>query len=329
MRRLSRAGFKKEFVRQAILPDWWDEGCADNPDLVQDIEIRVARFLGSSVAAVRDPGVALALPTYPSAQLRRVRELNRDRLAPAIHTAIRIASAVVRNLRDSVGGPAILPADGLKWREVIERGGTTPTLPDIVADLWKRGIPVVPLDVLPSPSFQGIACIIEDRPVILLGQKHDEPGRAAFLVAHEAGHVAVGDCAADQPVVDGEEEIADEADIERRADLYATQVLVGGAQVPHLEGVTDFKDLARQASELEASVGADSSAVIFAWARHTGDYPTATMAAKALYRSTGARRQLRQLFDRHVDVAAAAETDRALLRCVDGQWTVDEVAGGH
>ena len=42
------------------------------------------------------------------------------------------------------------------------------------------------------------------------------------------------------------------------------------------------------------------------------------MAAKALYLEVGARRLLRQHFDRHVGLDTASESDRALLRCVYG-----------
>ena len=323
MRRLSRAGFKKELVRPAILPEWWEDSCAEDSSLLQDVEIRVARFLGLPLAAVRDAGTALAPPAYPGAQLRRVRDVDRDRLGPAIHTAMRIGGAVVRSLRDTTSDVVVPPADGIAWRDLIERTGSAVTLGEMVADLWKRGIPVVPLEEIPAPSFQGIACVVEGRPVILLGHKHDEPGRAAFLVAHEAGHVAAGDCAPDQPVVDEEEEIADDTEIERGADQYATRLLIGGDAVPSIAGAS-FKELARVASELERETGADASAVIFAWARRTGDYAKATMAVKALYRGTGARKQLRQLFDSHVDLLAATESDRALLRCVFGDPERDE-----
>jgi hypothetical protein len=325
MRRLSRAGFKKDFVCSAILPDWWDDSCADDPRLLQDIEVRVARFLGLPLAAVADPGAALAAPVYPLAKLRRVRDVDRDRLGPAIHSATTIAAAVVRCLRDPRPQVAVPPDDGLAWRNEITRAGTAPTLTEIVSDLWMRGVPVVPLEVLPAPSFQGIACVVEDRPVILLAHNHDELGRVAFLAAHEAGHVAAGDCAPGQPVVDEEEEIADDADIETRADQFATRVVVGGDSVPCIDGGS-FKELARTAVDLERTRGADASSVIFAWARHTGDYAKATMAVKALYRSAGARRQLRHLFDRHVDLDAATESDRALLRCVYGDPERDETA---
>ena len=144
----------------------------------------------------------------------------------------------------------------------------------------------------------------------MTGYKHDEPGRVAVLIAHEAGHIAAGDCAPGQPVVDEEDEISDDADIVRRADAYATHILVGSAAVPDVEmsAPRDFKDLARQAIGVEREDGTDASAVIFAWARKTGDYGTATMAVKALlFVSVGARRQLRDAFARHVNVADASE----------------------
>ena len=310
------------------MPDWWDNACLQEPRLLEDIEVRVARFLGLSLEKVRDPSATLAAPAYPGAQLRRVKDIDRDRLGPAIHAAMRIASAVVRSLRDPVTTTAALPVDGLAWRNLIQRPRLSVSLHDIAGDLWMRGIPVIPLDVLPTPSFQGIAGTVGGRPVILLGHKHDEPGRVAFVVSHEAGHIAAADCAPDQPVVDEEEDILDDTSIERRADQYANHVLIGNDTIPDINGA-NFKDLARQASELERRTGADASTLIFAWARRVAtpsSYQTATLAAKALYRGSGARRLLRQLFDQHVDLTAATETDRALLRCVFGEPERHEAA---
>ena len=70
MRRLSQAGFKNEFLRPAILPDWWDEAYAKDSDLLPEIEIWVARFLGLPLSTIRDSGTALAAPSYSGAQLR-------------------------------------------------------------------------------------------------------------------------------------------------------------------------------------------------------------------------------------------------------------------
>ncbi len=326
MRRLAEAGFKKEFVRSALLPDWWDDSCTEDPRLLPDIEIHVARFLGLPLAAIRDPRLPLASTVLPGTQLRRVRDLDRDRLAPAIHSAMQIAGAVVRNLRGQAPPPEVPPADGVAWLDAIPRDTVSLTLDQILGDLWRRGIPVVPLDVLPTPSFQGAACISDGRPTIVLGHKYDEPGRVAFLVAHEAGHIAAGDCTPDQPIFDEQDEVLDDDELERRADRYATRVLVGADSAPPLCG-DNFKELARSAARIESESGADASTIIFAWASRTGDYAKASMAVKALYRGTGARRLLRQHFDRNIDLDAANESDRALLRCVYGGSECDAAAG--
>lgn len=326
MRRLSQAGFKDEFVRPAILPDWWEEACEQDTELLRDIDIRVARFLSLPLAAVRDSGTPLVPPSYSGAQLRRVRDVDRDRLGPAIHSAIQIAAAVVRSLRDTVPAPAMMHPDGISWRDQIRRDHTAVTLDDILTDLWQRGIPVVPLDVLPTPNFQGISCIAEGRPVILLGHKYDEPGRVAFFVAHETGHIAAGDCKPNQPVVE-DDDIWDAADMEQMADRHANDVLVGPDSAPLLDDDGDFKRLASRAFELERTSDTDASMIIFAWASRTRDYARASLAVKALYRASGARRRLRQHFERHVDIDAATDTDRGLLRCVYGERERDAAGG--
>jgi hypothetical protein len=330
MARLTKAGFKKDFVRRAILPEWWTDEAGDDPSLLGDVEFRVARFLGASISSIQAPKEPLPVPAYPSAQLRRVRAVERDRLAPSIHVAVRIAAAVARNLRERADGIRTrpLPSTGLEWRALLSPDGKSPSLAQIASDLWARGIPVVPLDTLPGPTFQGLACIANGHPVILVGHKHDEPGRVAFLLAHEAGHVAAGDCSEGVPVVDGDDDIADESPIELLAERYAMDVMVGGSDAPRIvaDDSVGFKELATRAIEIERETGADASTVVFGWARATLNYATATMAVKAMYRATGARRELRKLFERHVDLNGATESDLDLLRCVHGVAPLDEAA---
>lgn len=327
MRRLSRAGFTREFVRTAILPEWWDENCAQDPGVLRDFEIRVARFLSLPLSIVTQSDIPLASPSYPGAQLRRVRDVDRARIGPAIHSAMQIAAAVTRSLRETVPPPTMPSADGLSWRGQI-RSTQVVRLEDTLKALWAtHGIPVVPIEVLPAPSFQSVACIVNGRPVVLVGHKRDEPGLLAFVIAHEVGHIAAGDCAPDGPVVDEEPEegadIPEEGDIERKADQYATRVLVGADKAPHVDAV-EFKQLASRAVQVEHETGADADAIISAWAAGTRDYQMAAMARKALYRSSGARRQIRLNFDLHVNLEAANESDRNLLRCVQGDPERDE-----
>ena len=203
----------------------------------------------------------------------------------------------MRNVKESVPAPAPPPSDGLAWRQEIQGFGGSVDLDAILKDLWTRGIPVVPTHLLPAPSFQGLAAVVEGRPVVVLGHRHDEPGRAAFRISHEAGHIAKGDCTPDAPVVDKDEEILSDDAMEKLADEYAIRVLVGKDTIPELGAGTvhNFRDLANRATTVEKETGVDAGAVIFSWARTTGDYATATMATKALYLSTGATRSPKEI----------------------------------
>lgn len=316
MARLSRAGFKREFVASAVLPDWWDVETARDDSVLPELELRIARFLEAPITQVRDPHVPLSAPPRPRAQLRRRRGIDRGQIEPAIHAAIAIASAVVRNLREPM--PVRMPpADPFVWRSELRPSGGAVTLDDVSRDLWARGIPVVPIDLLPTPKFQGAACFVESRPVVLVGHRNDEPARVAFLLAHEAGHLAAGDCTPDSPVID-EDETLDSSEMELRADRYAEAVLIGGSAVPDLDG-DDFRQLARKAAEHERTTGIEAGAALFAWASRTGNYAAAVQAIRALYRGTGARRTLRGHVEQRVDRDAASETDRALLCCIDSE----------
>jgi hypothetical protein len=153
------------------------------------------------------------------------------------------------------------------------------------------------------------------RPVIVLGHDLDEPARLAFIIAHEVAHLVFGDCAPDQPVVDELEEVSDDHEIEARADAFASSVMTGGVAIPEVHA-SGFKQLAMKAATIERERQIDASAVVWAWARRTGDYAMATMAAQALYRTRGGKRVLRRLFDEHVDIDNAPDSDRTLLRCV-------------
>ena len=269
------------------------------------------------LSTIRNADMVLDAPTYDGAQLRKLRNIDRARLSPAIHAAVRVADAVVRNLRCG-GRVDIPPPAAQEWRNILMSKKDGPVqLQTILCDLWGRGIPVVPLDTLPSPGFQALACIIEGHPVVMLGHRYDEPGRVAFLATHEVGHIVGGDCTPDAPVMHDSEAVSDESETELAADSFATQVLMGKT-LPGIvyESDLDPKVLAQRAMDSEIQTGAEASAIIYAWASRTLNYPQASLAVQALYRSKGARRELVRQFFEHVDVDAAPESDVTLLRCV-------------
>ena len=324
LRRLSKGGFKRGFVHSAILPDWWDDTLESDARLLPDIELRIARFLGLPLAEVRNPARPLMAPAAQNTVLRKTQNMSVEALHPAIHAARRVAEAVVRNKGNKQRGT--IPAAPEDWRRELVIETSPVTLEVMLRDLWGRGIPVIPMEHLPAPAFQGMACVIDDYPVIVIGHMHDAPSRIAFFVAHEAGHIAAGDCSGGQTIVDESETGPDSSDMEKRADRYASHVVLGGVDPRKLSG-TDYRDLARNAYTLQQQTGADAGALIFHWARRNGDnFTDANLAVKALYQAKGARRAMAKFLADNINTEEASETDRALLGLVTGDAATDATA---
>lgn len=321
MKRLRAAGMPTEFSRAVLLPTWWTEECDTDASLLPEVEIRVARYLEVPMAVVEDPEAPLQSPGYPSARLRHSPKMLADRLSPVIHAAQAVAGAVVRNLRDPAPYRP-LPDTALDWRkQLIEKVGT-PSLGVVVDDLWSRGIPVLHLANAPAPRFQGMACIAEGRPVILLGYSNlDTPARQLFYVAHEAMHVAHGDCQVGMPVFDGDDADAKNPQ-ELRADADAT-LLLAGRREPFQIGGRYPRDIANSAHWVGQANHVDRGHLICAWGERTKNHGVAVSALKHAQLDKGATRTLSRNIPEHVDLAGASETDAALIRCVHG----GEVAG--
>ena len=103
--------------------------------------------------------------------------------------------------------------------------------------------------------------------MVVLGHRHDEPGRVAFRIAHEAGHIAKGDCTPDAPVVDEDEEILQDDEMEELADEYAVRALMGEATIPEPgpRALGNFRDLANRAAKVAEETGVDAGSIIFSW----------------------------------------------------------------
>ncbi len=278
------------------------------------------------IAALRNPEERLLPVLGARAQLRKAKNVERDRLAPAIHAGIRIAEAVLRVLKEPNRRVDMPPPDPAAWWHDLKAKYRKVDLRAITTDLWDRGVPVVPLDELPAPKFQGMACLVSGRPVVVIGHDIDAPPRLGFLVAHETGHLANGDCGADNPVIDESDEVSDQDAIEVRADNFAWNTLYAGADAPAFNPSASWKEIAQQANDFERRTQVDAGVLVWQWAGRSGRFADAQMALRSLYLAQGGKRFLKQIFASHIDLNKASETDRSLLSCMAGGPRVDAPA---
>ena len=193
--RLKPLGFNPSFVREVILPDWWDDECASVPANRALAEASIAKHLRISIKYLCDATAPLNLPqTVPIRLKSATRGTNPEAIRPSIVIAQRAAEVLAQ-------GAARLPVDAASWsaakvRSQLLAAEETVTLKNLLDFCWERGIVVAHLDRLPSEpgfrKFDGLALFVDHRPCILLAEKHDAPAMLAFHLAHELGHLMHG-----------------------------------------------------------------------------------------------------------------------------------------
>ena len=302
--RLERAGFDRAFTHNTILPDWWDETCENDPELLPDFEFRTARFLNLPLQTIQDPAAALVQLRSPTTDW--------DVSPASIHAGIQIAQAVIRNLRDHT--PAVLPPiNGGAWHATLRTGPGEPVeLHNIVGDLWQRHIPVVPVSRLPQPDFETLGCVIQGRPLVMMSGRITDRWDAAIHAAHQIGHIVAGDCANNKIIAHREAQHSNNRS-EIQAKAFAHEVITGGTDRAMLPRDISWnaQDPPKVVMFLEQGrIRASTPPEDMSFLDLTSDIPKTRVIPPA--QST-----LFNAFIQNVDVDAASETDNNLLRCVD------------
>ena len=300
--RLATVGYDPGFIRNHVLPTWWEDSLAANPINRAMAELTIARMLGFDVPTLHDHTAALPPSTVGAAKLKHSKGVTADRLAPAIRLAERTASWILPQLREVTPFTGARAARAI--REDIANSRPVVELTGLVRAAWDAGVPVMHLAYLPkrTKSFDGLALVCRETPVIVLASRRDSPAWLAFHLAHELGHVFRGHVWAGQPPLVDDDLSADNGDQqEREANEFACEILTGEprpaiAASPRVGALSLAVEGRRQSVHDQIDPGV--RALFFA--RATGRWATAERALKHLGITSGAQRIIGNELRRHL-----------------------------
>jgi Zn-dependent peptidase ImmA (M78 family) len=224
--RLEQAGLDRKFIRETLLPDWWDDAIAEHPTGYAEARLRIARALGLSLRQLdsEDPLREMLSETRLRCKTRRDTEL--DSIRWTIALAKRAAELAARATPKPYEP---LPETASQIRDAILQEHQWVSLDNLSVYCWQHGIPVIPLKSKPrrSKRVDGVIVRVGERPVIVLACGYRYSARLLFIVAHELGHWVCGHLS-DQPIF-AEESIAREAENheEAEANWFAVELLTG------------------------------------------------------------------------------------------------------
>lgn len=317
-RRLKPLGFDSRFVRELLLPDWWDDELGCVPANRAIAEATISRHLKISVEKLADPHAELTIPSTVPVRLKSAtRGTNPEVVRPAITIAQRIATLLAQSLSSALPKFECRSAQDIR-QEILSRTSTV-TLESLIEYSWAHGVIVAHLDRLPKVTgfrkFDGLALFADDQPCVLLAEKKDAPAWLAFHLAHELGHLMCRHVTPGSALLPDEnlERIINDDD-ENEADAFANELLTGDSS-PNLKtvyGMTAEK-LAGAVRRVAPSKQIDPAVFALVYGHNADRMAVAVKALSLIHQDCGARIQIRRLLNNYISVDSLSDTDAHLI----------------
>jgi hypothetical protein len=313
--RLKKIGFDANFLRRAVLPDWWEDSLATVAANRAMAEAAIARHLGLQISCLRDATAVIAFPALANARLKRSKNITRADVAPAMLVAQHAAEIVAKNLRDLPKFSGALSASDV--RKTMLHDHAHVDFKSLIDFCWSHGIPVIHVKTLPkhTKKMHGMALFCGATPVIVLASKRDSPPWLAFHLAHELGHILLGHVKEGmEPLVDANIDSTADDPEETQADEFACEILTGQkkfqfAPTPNL--TAPMLAAAVRAYGKKHGIAAGVATLIYG--RSVQDWPLAQTALKHLNEDTGAHAMVDTALSEHTTSSDMSESSSRFL----------------
>ncbi|MEZ6099096.1 MAG: ImmA/IrrE family metallo-endopeptidase [Pirellulaceae bacterium] len=226
--RLRAVGFDTPYVQNMALPSWWEDSVAEAESGYQEGLLLLSRHLGLSLKSLQDSAAPLELRDFGPCNFKKTQGVTEDELAIARSICTRAAQIAAASIPTPWNGR--IPADGSEIREaILSAGARWVSLSSLVDWCWNNGIPLLHVTSFPRSSrkMDGMAALVDGRPVIVLCKNVKQEAWLLFILAHELGHIVRGHVSQNGVLVD--EHIAKDStdDQETEANATAIEILTG------------------------------------------------------------------------------------------------------
>ena len=231
---LKPMGYSLKFLKDFVLPDWWDDEVAATSAGLQQARMILSRSLGLDFLELTQGRVRAG---SGAVAYRCTQRTDTENLPTVAAFALQVASHVTyahKQKGDEAADPNRIP-QATKIRDWLLKQNTQfLTFSDMVEICWAYGIPVIQIHHSPfKKKPDGIALQTEHGPAIVLFKTNSQAPWLLFPLAHEFGHIARKHLAANAIILDmglnanptKAREVTDEQ--EEEADSYAFQMLTG------------------------------------------------------------------------------------------------------
>lgn len=190
--RLSEIGYPKKYVRDVVLPSWWDDRAAEAPAGFAEALLIIARRLGLDYASLRGGDGAVQSSARPLVKFKTAAEsIAADECDVPAAIAMQAARFAALGAPEPTQEPLKTAAE---IREFIKSDRPCVDLEGLLDYCWSIGVVVLHVSELPprAKRLHGLAVNAGGRHVAVVFDGRTPHAYLLFVLAHELGHITLG-----------------------------------------------------------------------------------------------------------------------------------------
>jgi len=223
---LKSKGIDKSYVREVLLPKWWDEEIlSSKAGFLQTASI-IAKNLGIKLSDLLSESDELHLTQTVPIKFKKNKSYSTlttdffpQTLSAKLYSLIK--SSFEKEFALSIDDPDELRKDFLSSYDKID-------LTNLLDYLWKKGLPVIYVSEYPKDvnKLDGMVFNFEDHPVIIVSSKRKHDAWLIFILVHEVAHILKKHLSNSENVIfDSNFEDAENSE-EKEANEFAVKFLI-------------------------------------------------------------------------------------------------------
>ena len=308
--RLGSVGFPRKYLREVVLPSWWDDEIAHNPAGYTEGLLLLSRNLGIDLASMQNEAVPVGLRNLGPCKFKKSAAINDDELVLARIVATKIVeliSSAVQVLKI----PLLTSASEIRQR-ILRTGVSWVDLASLVDYCWSIGLPVIHVSAFPpkAKKMDGLASVRSGRYAVVLCKNTHHSAWLLFILAHELGHIVRGHVGSDGVLVDEQVDRNSTDAEEKAANAFALELLTGNPKSQVFSvGPVSARALARAAYQAGVHEQIDPGHIVLNCAYQMGNdfFAVANAALKLLEPQADAVGLVRSRMLAHLDKTMLSE----------------------